>query len=212
MHTDQDRDMGMPLGAAPTFTDCWSDLLQASLPFFESQLNVLADALAQMQMRKGSYGGSQYIQDVISTWEGWATLVMTSLQFGTTPQGLPALSLIVDGDAELVGPMGTPTSVLLPPGVTTVVTDLHRIGGRATGDGPTAEPQSIDASRHVRAQLSPARDRVEVTLVDLGRGQSERDGRGIVPGLYVGAVYAMEAETRRPLAVLYVLVEESPVP
>jgi hypothetical protein len=211
MNTDQDRSVGTAMAAAPTFTDYWSDLLQASLPFFESQLNVLADALAQMQLRQRGYGGTQYLQDVISTWEGWATLVMTSLQFGTTPQQLPALSLIVDGDAELVGPKRTPTSVPVPPGVTTVVTDLHRIGGRTTADCPTEGPHCIDASRHVQAQLSPAGDRMEVTLVDLGRGQGERDSRGIVPGLYVGAVYAMEAETRRPLAIIYVLVEEPPV-
>jgi hypothetical protein len=212
MNTDQDRNVGTAMTDAPTGTDYWSDLLQASLPFFESQLNLLADALAQMQPRKRSYGGTQYLQDVISTWDGWATLVMTSLQFGATPQHLPTLNFIVDGDAELVGPMGTSTSVSLPPGVTTFVTDLCRIGGRTADSGLTEGPHSIDASRHVRTQLSPAGDRVEVTLVDLGRGQSERDGRGIVPGLYVGAVYAMEAETRRPLAVVYVLVKEPPAP
>jgi hypothetical protein len=108
--------------------------------------------------------------------------------------------------------MDAPTSVFLPPGVTTVVTDLHQIGGTATGPGPATGPHSIDASKHVRAQFSPARDRVEVTLVDLGRGQSQRGHRGIRPGLYVGAVYATEVATRRPLAVVFVLVEESTVP
>jgi hypothetical protein len=205
---DQDSNVGTPAGDASTFTDYWSDLLRASVPFWESQLTLWTDALAQM--RKGSYGGSDYLRDVVKSWDGWATLLTTSLQFGNTQlRQLPTLLFIVDGDAEFVGPMDAPTSVFLPPGVTTVVTDLHQIGGNGAGGG---QPQIIEAAKHVRAQFSPARDRVQVTLVDLGRGQSQRATRGIGPGLYVGVIYATEVATRRPLAVVYVLVEESTVP
>jgi hypothetical protein len=210
MNTNQEPNVGTQAADTSTVTDYWSDLLRASLPIFESQLDLVADALAQM--RKGTYGGAQYLRDVVRTWDGWTTLLMTSLQFGGPQRQLPTLLFIVDGDAEFVGPVDAPTSVFLPPGVTTVVTDLHPIGGMKTGGGPTAGPHSIDASKHVRAQFSPARDRVEVTLVDLGRGQGQRGNRGILPGLYVGAVYATEVATRRPLAVVYVLVEESTVP
>lgn len=53
---------------------------------------------------------------------------------------------------------------------------------------------------------------MEVTLVDLGRGQSRRTVQGINPGLYVGAVYATEVATRRPVAIIYALIEVSEVP
>jgi hypothetical protein len=207
---DRDRNMGAPPPAASTFTDYWSNLLRASLPFWERQLDLWADALEQM--RKGSYGGSEYLRDVVRTWDGWAALLMTSLQFGGPQRQLPTLLFVVDGDAEFVGPLDAPTSVFLPPGVTTVVTDLYQIGGTRTGGGHASGFHSIDAGKHVRALFSPAMDRVEVTLVDLGRGQSQRGTRGIGPGLYVGAIYATEVATRRPLAVVYVLVEESTVP
>jgi hypothetical protein len=201
---EQEPTVGPQRADASTFTDYWSDLLRASAPFWESQLDLWADALEQL--RKGKYGASQYMQDVVKTWDAWAMLLATSLQFGRPQRQLPTLLFVVDGDAEFVGPMDAPTSVFLPPGVTTVVTDLYQIGGKTTGS------RSIDASKHVRAQFSPARDQVEVTLVDLGRGQSQRGSRGIAPGLYVGAVYAMEVATRRPLAVVYVLIEEATVP
>jgi hypothetical protein len=207
---DRDRNVGTPAGDASTFTDFWSDLLRSSIPIWESQLDLWADALDQV--RKGSYGSSQYMRDVVKTWDAWSALLTTSLQFGSPQRQLPTLLFVVDGDAEFVGPMDAPTSVFLPPGVTTVVTDLYQIGGTGTGGGHPAEPNRIDANKHVRAQFSPARDRVQVTLVDLGRGQSQRAARDIVPGLYVGAVYAMEVATRRPLAVVYVLIEESRVP
>jgi hypothetical protein len=207
---EQEPKVGTPPTDASTFTDYWGELLRASAPFWESQLDLWADALKQM--RKGTYGSSQYLRDTVKTWDAWAMLLATSLQFGSPQRQLPTLLFVVDGDAEFVGPVDAPTSVFLPPGVTTVVTDLHQIGGNTTGGGPTVGPRSIDASKHVRAQFSPARDRVEVTLVDLGRGQSQRGSRGIAPGLYVGAVYAMEVATRRPLAVVYVLIEEATVP
>jgi hypothetical protein len=207
---EQEPKGGTPQADASTFTDYWGDLLRASAPFWESQLDLWADALEQM--RVGSYSATQYMRDVVRTWDAWAMLMATSLQFGRPQRNLPTLLFVVDGDAEFVGPVDAPTSVFLPPGVTTVVTDLYQIGGNATGGGQTVGPRSIDAIKHIRAQFSPARDRVEVTLVDLGRGQSERSNRGIASGLYVGAVYAMEVATRRPLAVVYVLIEESRVP
>jgi hypothetical protein len=207
---EQQPPAGKPPVDASTFTNYWSDLLRASAPFWESQLSLWADALEQI--RKGQYGASQYLQDVVKTWDAWAMLLATSLQFGSPQRQLPTLLFVVDGDAEFEGPVDAPTSVFLPPGVTTVVTDLYQIGGKSTGGGNIAGPRSIDASKHVRAEFSPARDRVGVTLVDLGRGQSERSNRGIAPGLYVGAVYATEVATRRPLAVVYVLIEETTVP
>jgi hypothetical protein len=208
--TEQQPPVGKPPADASTFTDFWSDLLRASAPFWESQLDLWADALEQI--RKGKYGASQYMQDVVKTWDGWAMLLATSLQFGSPQRQLPTLLFVVDSDAEFVGPIDAPTSVFLPPGVTTVVTDLYQIGGKSAGGGNTAGPRTIDAIKHVRAEFSPARDRVSVTLVDLGRGQSERSNRGIGPGLYVGVVYATEVATRRPLAVVYVLIEEPTVP
>lgn len=207
---EQEPKVGTPQADVSTFTDYWGDLLRASAPFWESQLDLWADALEQI--RKGKYGSSQYMQDVVKTWDAWAMLLATSLQFGRPQRQLPTLLFVVDGDAEVVGPVNAPTSVFLPPGVTTVVTDLYRIGGNTTGGGNTEEPRSIDASKHVRAQFSPARDQVEVTLVNLGRGKSQRSSRGIAPGLYVGAVYSMEVATRRPLAAVYVLIEETSVP
>jgi hypothetical protein len=186
-----------------------SDLLKAGTTFWQGQLDRWSSALEQM--RKGTYGGSRLLQDVAGTFDAWTLLVASPLQAGAgRERPLPTLLFIVDGDAEFVGPLDAPTSVYLPPGVTTVVTDLYRVGGK--GGHPTAAARSIDASAHVRAQFSAARDRVEVSLVDLGRGQAQRNKRGISPGLYVGAVYATEVATRHPLAVVYALVEESVTP
>lgn len=211
MNTDkQGSKVGTAGTDAPTFTDSLSELVRASLPFLEDQLNLWTGALDQI--RKGTYGSSQYLRDVVTSWDKWAMLLMTSLQPGRPQRQLPTLLFIVDGDAEFVGPVDAPASIFLPPGVTTVVTDLYQVGGSGAGGGNIAGPHSIDASQHVRAEFSPARDRVGVTLVDLGRGKSQRDARGIGPGLYVGAVYATEVATRRPLAVIYVLIEESTVP
>jgi hypothetical protein len=189
-----------------------SDLLRTGTTFWQGQLDRWASALDQM--RKGSYGGSRLLQDVAGTLDSWTLLLAGSFQRGAgTERPLPTLLFIVDGDAEFVGPVDAATSVYLPPGVTTVVTDLYPIGGKGTKGGQqTAGPYTIDASSHVRAQFSPARDRVEVSLVDLGRGQAQRNKRGLSPGLYVGAVSATEVATRHPLALVYALVEESVTP
>jgi hypothetical protein len=210
---DPRRDVGAQAeaGAASTATDYWSSMLQATTSFWQGQLTRWSSALEQM--REGTYDASRGMQDIARTWDAWATLMASPCQTGGPGRQLPTLLFIVDGEAEFVGPQEAPTSVFLPPGVTTVVTDLYRVGGSETARGrQTAGTRSIEASAHVRAQFSPAGDRVEVALVNLGRGQRRRDKQGISPGLYVGAVYATEVATRRPLAVIYALVEESTVP
>lgn len=209
---NQDSKGGPPPMDASTASRSLSDLLTASTTFWQGQLERWSGALDQM--RKGSYDSSHLLQDVVGTFDAWTLLLASPLRMGaSTERQLPTLLFIVDGDAEFVGPLDAPTSVFLPPGVTTVATDLYRVGGNGTKGGPdTGETRGIDAIAHVRAQFSPARDRVEVSLVDLGRGQAQRNTRGISPGLYVGAVYSTEVATRRALAVVYALVEESVTP
>ena len=42
---EQDRKVSTPPTDASTFTDYWADLLRASAPFWEGQLDLWADAL-----------------------------------------------------------------------------------------------------------------------------------------------------------------------
>ena len=145
------------------------------------------------------------MQDVVKTWDAWAMLLATSLQFGSPQRQLPTLLFVVDGDAEFVGPMDTPTSVFLPPGVTTVMTDLYQIGGNTAGGGP---PWDLAASTPASMSGPSSRRRGigwrSPSLIS-GEARASEAVRASAPGLYVGAVYAMEVATRRPLAVVYVL-------
>ncbi|MFL5345410.1 MAG: hypothetical protein ACJ8AT_11480 [Hyalangium sp.] len=208
----RDSNTGTPAPDAATVTRYWTDMLQGSSTFLLGQVGRWSRALDQM--RTGTYAPSSWMQDMTGTLDELTLLI--ALPFQWMPQSaerqLPTFLFVVDGDTEFVGPMDASTAVFLPPGVTITVTDLYLIGGDGTGGGQAVGKRSINANDHVQAQLSPQSDRVEVTLVDLGRGQSRRTVQGINPGLYVGAVYATEVATRRPLAVIYALVEASEVP
>ncbi|MDY7232524.1 hypothetical protein [Hyalangium rubrum] len=209
---DSDRDTPMmDASSAATF---WNDMFQTNFTFWQSQHSRFFSALDKM--REGKYDSAQWMQDVAGSWDAWLTLLASPWQASAgRERQLPTLLFVVDGDAEFIGPTDAPTHVFLPDGVTTRVTDLHPVVGAGIavrGKSLEQGTGNIDANAHIRAQLSPNRDRVEVSLVDLGRGQSRRKTQGIDPGLYVGAVYATEVATRRPLAIIYVLVEESKEP
>lgn len=206
-----DNKAGTPAPDTSTVTHYWTDMLQATSTFWLGQAGRWSRALDQM--RSGTYDSSTWMQDMAGAMDEWTQWMATPCQW--MPQAerqLPTFLFVVDGDTEFYGPVGAPTAVFLPPDVTMTVTDLYLIGGDGTGGSSAAGTRSINANAHVQAQLSPGGDRVEITLVNLGRGQSRRTVQGINPGLYVGAVYASEVATRRPLAIVYALVEVSEVP
>lgn len=194
-----------------TITNYWTDMVQATSNFWLGQASRWSRAL--QQMRTGTYAPASWAQDVMGAMDDWTQLMATPCQW--MPQAerqLPTFLFVVDGDTEFSGPTDAPAAVFLPPGVTITVTDLYHVGADGTGGSQAVGTSSISATDHVQAQLSPQSDRVEVTLVNLGRGESRRTVQGINPGLYVGAVYATEVATRRPLAIVYALIEPSEVP
>lgn len=206
-----DSTAGTPAPDVSTVTRAWSGMLQATSTFWLSQSGRWSRALDQM--RSGAYDSSLLMKDMAGTLDEWTVLAATPCQgVSHSERQLPTLLFVVDGDTEFAGPLEAPTALFLPPGVTMTVTDLYLVGGNGTGGSHAVGPRSVDASAHVQAQLSPQGDQVEVTLVDLGRGQSRRTVQGINPGLYVGAVYATEVATRRPVAIIYALIEVSEVP
>lgn len=188
----------------------WGDMLRSMAFFWENQIGRWSKAMELM--RQGGYDSSRWLKDFTMSWDEWAALVASPCQWGGMERLVPTFLLVVDGEAEFVGPADAPTPVFLPPGVTTAATDLYQVGSIGPGSGGPTGTHRINASRHVRVQLSPALNRVEISLVDLGRGQGERKSRNIFPGLHVGAAYATEVATRHPLAIIYALVEESTVP
>jgi hypothetical protein len=193
-------------------TERLNELMKATASYLQDQLGRWSTAL--QKIREGTYNSNQWFQDLVGMWDAWAQLATVPFQLasGQSTQ-FPTLLLVVDGAAEFYPPQDAPANIFLPVGVTTEVTDLYRVGDDAVkGATPAAGNRTISAKDHVRARFSPTRNRVEVSLVDLGKGKSERAKNNIYPGLYAGAVYATEVSARRPLAIVFVLIEESTLP
>ncbi len=213
--------MTMPIGGTsgapsstgtPTTVHRLDEFLKASTLFFQDQLSRWTGIL--QKVRAGTYDSTQWMQDVVGMLDTWLELAATPFQLtaGQARQ-LPTLLFVVDGDAEFSPPGDAPTNIFLPPSVTTEVSDLYRAGDDILAGGPPASgSRTISARAHVRARLAPEGDRVVVTLVDIGRGKSAREQKGIFPGLYLGAVFAREGAERRPLAIICALFETPTLP
>ncbi|KFA87728.1 hypothetical protein [Archangium violaceum] len=188
------------------------EFLKSSTTFVQDQLGRWTGIL--QKVRAGTYDSKQGLQDAVGMLDAWLDLATVPFQSATgREKQLPTLLFVVDGDAEFSPPGDAPTHIFLPPGITPEVSDLYRVGDDILAGGPPASgSRTISAQAHVRARLSPERDRVVVTLVDIGRGKSVREQKGIFPGLYAGAVFAREGSERRPLAIICALVEESTLP
>lgn len=188
------------------------EVLKASTTFFQDQLGRWTGIL--QKVRAGTYDSTQWMQDALGMLDDWINLATVPFQLAAgSEKELPTLLFVVDGDAEFSPPGDAPTNIFLPPGVTPEVSDLYRVGDDILAGGPPASgSRTISSQAHVRARLSPEGDRVVVTLVDIGRGKSVREQRGIFPGLYAGAVFAREGSERRPLAIVCALFEEPTLP
>ena len=179
-----------------------NDLLNASSAVLVDQVARWSSIL--QQMRDGTYNSSQWMSDVVGMWDAWLSLVSMPTQLGAQTSGqLPTLLLIMDGVAETVGPISTPTHLSLPVGVTLEVSDLYQLGGTGVLD-----------KKHVLPLLLPDGSTVEVRLVNLGGGQTPNLATQLPAGLYAGPLYAKELATYRPLALVYVLIvtPEAPAP
>lgn len=188
------------------------EFLKASTTFFQDQLFRWTGIL--QRVRAGTYDPTQWFQDVVGMWDALLDLSTVPFQLASgREKQLPSLLFVVDGDAEFCPPGDAPIHLFLPPGVTPEVSDLYRVGDDILAGGPPASgSRTISAQAHVRARLSPEGDRVVVTLVDIGRGKSVREQKGIFPGLYAGAVFVREGSERRPLAIICALIEEPTLP
>lgn len=170
---------------------------------------VLVDQVARwssmlQKMRDGTYTSSQWMSDVVGMWDAWLSLVSMPTRLTAQTSGqLPTLLLIMDGVAETVGPVSTPTPLSLPAGVTLEMSDLYQLGGTGVLD-----------KQHVLPLLLPDGTTVEVRLVNLGGGQTPNLAQQLPAGLYAGPLYARELATYRPLALVYVLIQspEAPAP
>jgi len=170
-----------------------NDLLNASSAIMLDQVARWSEML--QKMRTGTYTPSQWMSDVVGMWDAWLSLVAVPTRLGVQTSGqLPTLLLIVDGVAETVGPISTPTNLSLPAGVTLEMSDLYQLGGNGVLD-----------KKYVLPLLLPDGTSVEVRLVDLGGGQNHI-AKQLPSGLYVGSLYAKELATYRPLALVYVLI------
>jgi len=209
---------GATSGAPPSATGTTTavhrldEFLKAGTTFWQDQLGRWTGIL--QKVRAGTYDSTQWLQDVVGMWDAVIDLANVPVQVAAgREKQLPTLLFVVDGDAEFCPPGDAPIHLFLPPGVTPEVSDLYRVGDDILAAGPPASgSRTISARAHVRARLSPEGDRVVVTLVDIGRGRSVREQKGIFPGLYAGAVFVREGSERRPLAIICALIEEPTLP
>jgi hypothetical protein len=177
-----------------TTTEFLNDLLNATSGVWLDQFGRWSNII--QQLRQGTYKAAQFQKDLVSMWDPWIAMATFPFQWAiSNARPLATMLLVVDQVAETVGPVEAPTNISVP-GLTPVLTDLNQLGGN----------QKFDKS-HVEAEFTPEGNRVSVKLVELGSGPAARLLKGIVPGLYVGAVYVKEVATPRPLAIVYVLVE-----
>ncbi|HYO74715.1 MAG TPA: hypothetical protein VEU33_52460 [Archangium sp.] len=213
--------MTTPIGGTPgapsatgttTAVHHLEEFLKASTSFWQDQLGRWTGIL--QKVREGNYDSTQWMQDAVGMLDSWLGLAAIPFQLAAgQARQLPTLLFVVDGDAEFSPPGDAPTHLFLPFGVTPEVSDLYRVGDDILAGGPPVSGnRTISAQAHVRARLSPEGDRVVVTLVDIGRGKSVREQKGIFPGLYAGAVFAREGSERRPLAIICALFEEPTSP
>lgn len=113
----------------------------------------------------------------------------------------PSLVFLVDGCSQTVGPVSAATAITVPQGMLVMSTDLQMINGTAVI--PASQVQVLMASRG---------NRVDVTLVNLANSSASTTGNTLANGFYVGVVYAWEAPNRRPLALVYVNVNNPKKP
>lgn len=190
-----------PRGSTTTAaTDFLNGLILATTALMEEQIGRWSRAV--QQMRQGTYEAGQFQRDLVQMWDPWIALATFPFRWGTQAStSLPTILFIVDGVAETVGPFKASLNISLEAGVTPRMGDLYPIEGT----------QRFNPA-HIQVELTPEGDQLSVRLVDLGSGETERNTKGLHPGFYVGPVYAVEGATRRPLALVYVLIEEPSQP
>jgi hypothetical protein len=194
-----------------TATEFLNDLMRSVSALWVDQVARVSNIFTRM--REGSYTSTELQMDLARMWDPWIAMATFPLQWWSQySRVLPTLLFVVDPVAETVGPLDAPVTVSLPAGLTLQVDDLHPVGNSQSktlgGPGPGGNPNPKLDKKHIQAEFSPEGNRILVRLVDLGSGAARKlAGNDITPGFYVGPVYVTEVATRRPLAILYVLVE-----
>jgi hypothetical protein len=195
-----------------TATDFLNDWMRSVSALWVDQVGRWSNIYRKM--REGSYTSTELQMDLARMWDPWIALATFPVQWWSQySRTLPTLLFVVDPVAETVGPLDAPVTVSLPAGLTPQVDDLHPLGSLQSKIQGGSVPQEVDPNpkldkKHIQAEFSPEGNRVLVRLVNLGSGVARMQGENnITPGFYVGPVYVTEVATRRPLALLYVLVE-----
>jgi hypothetical protein len=197
---DEDENLG-EMGSTTAF-QYWNDWVNVAGPLWEDQLARWA-RMYNAAASRGSHPG-EWTRDVADLWNGWISSFATLATFPwewsvRRPMSIPSVMFMVDGAAEATGPQSVPSPIAAA-GLQIAATDLHRVGG-----GPAVP------SEHVFVELTSNGNRVQVTLVNLGK-YATTSGNALANGLYTGAVYAFEGPSRRPLAFVHLHVERSGAP
>ena len=129
-------------------------------------------------------------------------------------RALPTLLFVVDRSPRSVAPWTPQLTVSLPPGVTPQVDDLYPIGSIQTKTAAN-HPAGGEPQSKAREETHPGRalagGKPDIGHPGRSRQRQERAQKDQKqsPGPLCRPVYVKEVATRRPLALIYVLIEAS---
>jgi hypothetical protein len=190
------------LGTGPAF-QYWNDLMSVCYATLQEQ-SMRWTGLWQ----RAALGGydPEGVGNLPGVWRSWLESVV---ELGTFPlqwtmsrfASVPSVVFAPGPCVEFAGPLSVPSPIAAR-GLMPVATDLREING--TG--------CISAD-HVQVEIVDGGRRVEVSLCNLG---SRAAAPPSAPRVYFGLACAWDGATRRPLALVYVFMDEQdggpPVP
>jgi hypothetical protein len=181
----------------------WNDWVANLGSVWTEQLNDLSATWEHIQ--KGEYPASRWLPDAARLWASWAKaaekLGTLPLQWSQASERLPVALFVLDGAAETTDPQEVTIATRRRVEGPLHVTALHGGSGQVI-------PRKL-----VRVRRVGNGDGIGIKLVDLGQLRQEgRQGGGLRPGQYSGAVYIREQARNIPVALVQALVEDDAEP
>ena len=176
-------------------------LVLPGLPYLQDVLgvcaNVVADQFSRMngilqRMGSGKYKPEDLFADtawLATEWLRDAAQIGAAYQSSVVADALPTVGFVLDGTAEAADPKETPITTRIGKTTKIAVTPLTRVP-----QGGEIGPEKVQAA------LSDRRDRLRVTLADIG---------GLAAGHYLGWVYVDAKGDKKPLAAVHVVKFEA---